>query len=152
MAKKKSAALLPFRYVNDELQVLLVHPGGPFWAKKDDGAWSIAKGEYADDEDPLTAAQREFNEETGFTAHGEFIPLGSEKQPSGKVITAWAFQGDFDASKATSNLFEMPWPPRSGNIQSFPEADRAEWFTLERAREKLIEGQRPFLSRLSSAL
>ena len=148
----KSAALLPFRYVDGVLQVLLVHPGGPFWARKDDGAWSIAKGEYADDEDALVAAQREFTEETGFTAAGEFIPLGSAKQKSGKVVTAWAVRGDFDVAGLRSNLFAMEWPPRSGTRQEFPEVDRGEWFSVDAANVKLIEGQRVFLTRLTQSL
>jgi predicted NUDIX family NTP pyrophosphohydrolase len=149
---KRSAALLPFRYRNDTAEVLLVHPGGPFWAGKDDGSWSLAKGEYEADEDPLAAARREFTEETGFVAAGEFLSLGEVRQKSGKFVTAWAFDGDFDASLARSNSFSMEWPPRSGRMQDFPEVDRAEWFAMEIARERLLEGQRPFLDALAALL
>jgi predicted NUDIX family NTP pyrophosphohydrolase len=145
---KKSAALLPFRYNGDTLEVFLVHPGGPYWAAKDNGAWSLPKGEYGDNEEPIAAARREFSEETGFTATGEFLPLDSARQKSGKVITAWAFRGDFDAAQLQSNLFSMEWPPRSGTIQSFPEVDRGAWFSIEMAQTKLINGQRPFLRTL----
>jgi predicted NUDIX family NTP pyrophosphohydrolase len=137
-----------FRWSGKTLEVLLIHPGGPFWAKKDAGIWSIPKGEYEPDEDPLTAARREFTEETGFTAEGEFIPLKAIRQSSGKIVKAWAVQGDCDASLAQSNLFEMEWPPRSGKIRKFPEADRAAWFPIEAARQKLLKGQQPFLDEL----
>jgi len=145
---KRSAALLPFRYNGDILEVFLVHPGGPYWAGKDDGVWSLAKGEYGDDEEPFAAAQREFTEETGFTAAGEFLSLETTKQKSGKVITAWAFRGDFDATQLHSNLFSMEWPPRSGTMRSFPEVDRGAWYSIDVAHTKLFEGQRPFLTRL----
>jgi predicted NUDIX family NTP pyrophosphohydrolase len=145
---KKSAALLPFRYAGDVLEVFLVHPGGPYWAAKDDGAWSLAKGEYADGEDALVAAQREFTEETGFVASGEFLPLQTARQKSGKVVTAWAFRADFDAAQLRSNLFSMEWPPRSRKTEEFPEVDRGAWFSIDQANVKLIEGQRPFLTRL----
>jgi predicted NUDIX family NTP pyrophosphohydrolase len=128
--------------------LFFVHPDDPFWAAKDDGAWSLAKGEYAGDEDPLDAAQREFTEETGFVASGDFLPLQTAKQKSGKVIIAWAFRGDFDASQLRSNSFSIEWPPRSGRTQEFPEADRGEWFSLDLANVKLIEAQRVFLTRL----
>ena len=131
------------------LEVFLVHPGGPFWKNKDAGSWTIPKGEYTAGEEALCAARREFNEETGFTlSHEEFNPLGELRQPSGKVITAWAFEGDFPAEELRSNLFSMEWPPKSGKMQEFPEVDRAAWFALEAAREKLIDGQRGFLDRL----
>ena len=148
---RKSAALLPFRFAAGTLEVFLVHPGGPYWAKKDDGAWSIAKGEYGDDEDPLAAAQREFTEETGFVADGTFIPLGTVKQKGGKLVTAWAFRGDFDATRARSNSFTMEWPPRSGKTEAFPEVDRSSWFSIHEASTKIIEGQRPLLEALVTA-
>jgi predicted NUDIX family NTP pyrophosphohydrolase len=130
--------------------VLLVHPGGPFWAKRDDGAWSIPKGEYEDGEEPLAAALREFEEEVGsaLDATGELIALGDVRQKNRKVVTAWAAEGDVDASAVRSNAFSMEWPPRSGQTQEFPEIDRAEWFSLARARAKLIEAQVAFLDRL----
>ena len=150
---KQSAGVLLFRRVGQEIEVLLAHPGGPFWKNKDDGAWSIPKGEYADNEDPLAAAKREFAEETGLTVAGDFIPLGEVRQPGGKVVTAWAVEGDFgtsfDAEHLRSNTFSMPWPPRSGKLQEFPEIDRAEWFPLEVARRKILKGQAEFLDRLA---
>jgi predicted NUDIX family NTP pyrophosphohydrolase len=130
------------------LEVLLVHPGGPFWARKDARAWSIPKGEYADDEDPEPAARREFLEETGWAIEGGLQPLGVIRQRAGKVVTAFAAKGDFDPATLKSNSFEMEWPPRSGNRASFAEIDRAEWFSLDEAREKMIDGQRPLLDRL----
>jgi predicted NUDIX family NTP pyrophosphohydrolase len=129
--------------------VLIVHPGGPFWAKKDVGAWSIPKGEYAEGEDPQACALREFEEETGTTLpKGELIELGAAKQRSGKVVTAWAAEGDIDADGIRSNEFEMEWPPRSGRMRSFPEVDRAGWFGLDEAAEKLNPAQVVFLERL----
>ena len=145
---KLSAGLLPFRRSEGFLQVFLVHPGGPFWARKDLGAWSIAKGEPSPDEDPLQAAIREFREETGFDPRGPFQELGQSRQPGGKIVQAWAFEGDFDPSLLQSNTFTMSWPPRSGRLQSFPEVDRAEWFTLETARKKILPGQVPLLEAL----
>jgi predicted NUDIX family NTP pyrophosphohydrolase len=130
------------------LEVLLVHPGGPFWAKKDDGAWSIPKGEFADGEEPLDAAKREFEEETGIPAVGDFIALESLKQPSGKLVFAWAVRSDFDPSRLKSNTFSMEWPPKSGRQQEFPEVDKAEWFNVEAARRKILKGQAPFLDQL----
>src|SRR5262245_47550688 len=121
---KHSAGILMFRRSGPEPEVLLVHPGGPFWAKKDDGAWSIPKGLYESGEDPLAAARREFEEETGCVPDGEFIALGSFKQPGGKIVAAWAVEGDFDLAGFKSNPFSMEWPPKSGRIQQFPEADR----------------------------
>ena len=138
-----------FRRAGHEIEVLLAHPGGPFWKNKDDGAWSIPKGEYADNEDPLAAAKREFAEETGLTAAGNFIPLGEVRQPGGKVVTAWALEGDFDTADLRSNTFSMPWPPRSEKLQEFPEIDRAEWFPLEAARRKILKGQAELLDRLA---
>ena len=128
--------------------MLLAHPGGPFWKNKDEGAWSIPKGEYDDDEDPLAAARREFAEETGSTIAGEFIPLGEVRQPGGKVVTAWASEGDFDSAKLNSNTFSMVWPPRSGKLREFPEIDRVEWFPLDVARRKILKGQVDLLERL----
>jgi predicted NUDIX family NTP pyrophosphohydrolase len=150
---KRSAGILPFRGRGPALRLLLVHPGGPFWAKKDLGAWSIPKGECEQGEDALAVARREFEEELGSPVPaGDAIELGELVQPSGKVITAFAIEGDFDASRLKSNLFEMEWPPKSGRLQSFPEIDRAQWFTLEEMREKILPGQRPFIDRLLERL
>lgn len=150
---KKSAGLLMYRRRNGILEVLLVHPGGPFWTKKDVGSWSIPKGEYtSEEEDPLEVAKREFQEETSFKASGEFIPLTPLKQPSGKIITAWAFEGDCDASAIKSNTFAIEWPPRSGRQQEFPEVDRAGWFSIPAAKEKIIKGQAGFLDELDEIL
>jgi predicted NUDIX family NTP pyrophosphohydrolase len=145
---KKSAGLLMYRRRHGVLEVFLVHPGGPFWQKKDVGSWSIPKGEYTTEEDPLEVAKREFWEETGFRASGEFVPLTSRKQPSGKIITAWAFEGDCDASTIKSNTFSMEWPPRSGKREEFPEVDRAGWFSIPDAKEKIIKGQSGFVDEL----
>jgi predicted NUDIX family NTP pyrophosphohydrolase len=150
--KRKSAGLLLYRIRDDKPQVLLVHPGGPYWAKKDVGAWTIPKGEFEDGEDSLAAARREFHEETGMEPAGEFVALRALRQPSGKMIHAWAFEGDADADAMRSNLFSMQWPPKSGQLQEFPEADRAAWFAMDEARMKLIAGQRPFLDELESLL
>jgi predicted NUDIX family NTP pyrophosphohydrolase len=136
-----SAGLLLYRRSQSEPEVLLVHPGGPFWIKKDDGAWSIPKGLYEENEDPLRAARREFAEETGCHADGAFIELGSFKQPGGKIISAWALEGDFDVGSLRSNTFSIEWPPRSGRIETFSEVDRAEWFTPPVARKKIVKGQ-----------
>ena len=150
---KKSAGLLMFRRQNSSgVELLLVHPGGPFWAKKDLGAWSIPKGEYEEPDDPLEAAKREFTEETGFLPRAPFLALGSLKQPSGKLITAWAFEGDCDPSALVSNSFELEWPPRSGKIQSFPEVDRAEWFDTAEARRRILPGQSPFVDAVEKAV
>jgi predicted NUDIX family NTP pyrophosphohydrolase len=146
---KRSAGVLLFRRAGGEIEVLLAHPGGPYWRNKDDGAWSIPKGEYADNEDPLAAAKREFAEEIGLTPSGDFIPLGEIRQPGGKVVTAWAAEGDLDTTRVRSNTFSMPWPPRSGKLQEFPEVDRAEWFLLAAARRKILKGQAEFLDRLA---
>jgi len=134
------------------VEVLLAHPGGPFWRGKDDGAWTIPKGEYAPPEEPFAAAQREFIEETGFDVVPPFLPLGEIVQKSGKRITAWAFAGDCDPAGLRCNTFELEWPARSGRIQNFPEIDRAQWFSLEDARRKIIAAQRPFIDRLEEAL
>ncbi len=150
MPARRSAGLLVYRLREGALEVFLVHPGGPFWRNKDDGAWSLPKGEYADGEDPLAAAVREFGEETGMTIAGEFEPLQPVRQAGGKVVTAWAIAGDFDAAAVHSNTFTMEWPPRSGTVRSFPEVDRAGWFTLDEARRKLLAGQRPLLDELAS--
>lgn len=146
---KLSAGLLPFRRSAHGLEVFLVHPGGPFWKKKDTGAWTLTKGEYREGEDPLAAALREFQEETGFRAESaEFLPLGEIRQAGGKVVTAWALEKDFDAALAKSNTFEMEWPPKSGKLQTFPEVDRAAWFPLAEARLKMLPSQLGFLDRL----
>jgi predicted NUDIX family NTP pyrophosphohydrolase len=153
---KASAGILVYRRGGDGgLEVLLAHPGGPYWKTKDDGAWSIPKGEIDDPgEEPLAVARREFEEELGSpppeTSHA--LPLGEVRQASGKTVTAWAVEGDLDVSRITSNTFEMEWPPRSGKKQAFPEIDRAGWFTIEEARRKLIAGQVAFLDRLGETL
>ena len=144
---KKSAGLLLFRYRGRDLEVLLVHPGGPLWAKKDEGAWSIPKGEIADEE-PLAAAVRECQEELGVSISGEFLPLVPLKQPGGKLIQAWAVAADFDPQTLNSNTFQMEWPPRSGTRQAFPEVDQAAWFSPEAARRKILRGQAPFIDQL----
>ena len=149
---RPSAGLLMFRRCGDAPEVLLVHPGGPFWTKRDLGAWSIPKGEFAPDEDPLAAARREFEEETGIRPEGEFIPLGSRRQPSGKVVHAWAFESDCDPTAIVSNTFVMEWPPGSGRRQAFPEVDRAGWFPLEAAKRKLVSGQVGFVDGLADLL
>ncbi len=134
------------------LQVLLAHPGGPYWRGKDEGAWTIPKGEYVPPEEALAAAQREFTEETGFAVTPPFLPLGEITQKSGKRITAWAFTGDCDPAQLNCNTFEMEWPPRSGRMQDFPEIDRIEWFSLDEARRKIIPAQRALIDRLENAL
>lgn len=145
---KQSAGLLVYRRQGRGIEVFLVHPGGPFWAKKDLGAWSIPKGEHTAEEDPLTAARREFEEETGMTIAGEFLQLGTVRQAGGKLVTAWVCEGDFDPDQLKSNLFEMEWPPRSGRMAKFPEVDRGAWFTLAEAHERILASQREFLTRL----
>ncbi|HVV37419.1 MAG TPA: NUDIX domain-containing protein [Acidimicrobiales bacterium] len=148
---KQSAALLVYRRTGEELEVLIVHPGGPYWAKKDDGAWSLPKGEYVDGEDPLTVARREFAEELGQPPPaGDVVDLGEVLQAGGKRVHAFAVAGDAEVSAITSNEFEMEWPPRSGRRQSFPEVDRAMWATIEVARVKLLGGQVPLLDALVS--
>ncbi len=145
---RHSAGILLYRRCNNILQVFLVHPGGPFWHAKDLSAWSIPKGEYAPGDDPLAAAHREFEEETGFAVPaGAMHPVGEVKLTSGKVITAWAIEGDCDATSIRSNNFSMEWPPRSGKQQEFPEVDRAAWFALAEAREKIHPARRAFLDR-----
>jgi predicted NUDIX family NTP pyrophosphohydrolase len=149
---KISAGILMYRFRKDVLEVLLVHPGGPLWSKKDSGSWSVPKGEYTDKEDPFIVAKREFQEETGFQADGDFKPLKPLKQPSGKIVSAWALEGDCDTSKVKNNTFKMEWPPRSGKQQEFPEIDRAEWFTIEMAKKKLLKGQVGFIEELCELL
>jgi len=149
---KKSAGILLFRQVASYREVMLVHPGGPFWAKKDEGAWSIPKGEFEASEDPIEAARREFQEETGFALTGNYLPLSPLRQPGGKIIYAWAIEGDFDVSNLKSNTFSLEWPPKSGQHREFPEIDRASWFPLEEARRKILKGQEPFLSEIEEKL
>jgi predicted NUDIX family NTP pyrophosphohydrolase len=146
---KLSAGVLLYRVRDRVVEVLIAHPGGPFWARKDDGAWSIPKGEYTDGEDPWTVAQREFSEELGLPVPaGPRIEFGPVKQPSGKVVTAFAVHGDLDITDTRSNTFELEWPKSSGRRQEFPEVDRVGWFPVAQARTKLLKGQRPFLDRL----
>ncbi len=140
-----SAGILMHRIRSGAREVFLVHPGGPYWRNKDDGTWSIPKGRYDESEEPLAAAKREFEEETGIVVDGKFATLGQFKQPSGKIITAFALEGDCDATRIHSNDFTIEWPPRSGRMQAFPEVDRAGWFTLDQARAKIAKGQRPIL-------
>jgi predicted NUDIX family NTP pyrophosphohydrolase len=143
-----SAGILLYRDRPEGREVLLIHPGGPFWAKKDEGAWSIPKGELTDGEDALGAAQREFHEELGTAVTGEFMKLEPIKQKGGKVVHAFAARGNFDAAELKSNTFSMEWPPKSGRQQSFPEVDRAAWFDLETARKKILPSQLPLLDQL----
>jgi predicted NUDIX family NTP pyrophosphohydrolase len=151
---KKSAGLLLYRQNSETgLEVLLVHPGGPFWRNKDDGAWTIPKGEFTDDEDPLEAAKREFKEETGSAApDGNYISLAPIKQKNGKLVYAWAAEGDFDTASLESNLFTMEWPPKSGRMQEFPEVDRADWFAAETAKRKMLSGQPALVDELLQRL
>jgi predicted NUDIX family NTP pyrophosphohydrolase len=142
---KRSAGLLMYRKRNGELEVFLVHPGGPFWAKKNEGAWTIPKGEYDPGEEPLAAAQREFHEETGFTASGDFVALGSVRQKSGKIVIAWGFEGDCDPVQLVSNTCAIEWPPRSGKQIEIPEIDRGRWFGLAEGRKHIREEQSQFL-------
>ena len=151
MAKKTTAGLLLYRRCT-ELEVFLVHPGGPFWTRKDAGAWSIPKGELEDGEDPLQAAKREFTEETGFTISGEFRSLDPLKQPSGKIIYAWAIEADYDPAQIRSNLFSLEWPPKSGKMKQYPEVDRAAWFNISEARNKILAGQMGFIEQLIAVL
>jgi len=145
-----SAGILLYRRALSGLEVFLIHPGGPFWAQKD--SWSIPKGEYSPDEDALSAARREFEEETGSPVDGDFLPLGLIRQPSGKQVTAWALEGDFDPAALVSNTCEIEWPPRSGRQIEIPEADRGAWFSLEAAHLKIFHGQEALLDRLAAAL
>ena len=148
MAKRISAGVLVYRRTAGVLEVFLVHPGGPFWAKRDRGAWSIPKGEVGEGEDMLQTAKREFREETGLPIDGDFIALTPLRQSGGKVVHAWAVQGEIDASRVKSNTFSLEWPPKSGARQQFPEIDKAEWFAIPEARERLLPGQRGFLAEL----
>ena len=149
---KKSAGILLYRLKNKFLEVFLVHPGGPFWIKKDLGVWSIPKGEFTDDEKPLDAAKREFQEELGINFTGEFIPLTPIKQKSGKIVYAWALEGDIDPNQIKSNTFEMEWPPKSGKKKEFPEIDRGEWFNVSDARQKIIPNQSALIDELINKL
>jgi predicted NUDIX family NTP pyrophosphohydrolase len=144
----QSAGLLLFRLEDHHIQLLLGHPGGPFWRRRDQGVWTIPKGLIAPGEDFRVAALREFAEETGHRPAGEFLLLGSAKQPGGKLVHVWAVQGDWDPAEIQSNTFEMEWPPRSGRRQEFPEIDRAAWFSIKEARAKILKGQAVFIDRL----
>jgi predicted NUDIX family NTP pyrophosphohydrolase len=153
MAAKSAGLLLYRRTDQGVVEVLIAHPGGPFWAGKDEGAWTVPKGEYDPGDDPLAAAYREFREETGFDApDGATISLGELRQPGGKRVTVWALEGNLDVARASSNTFEIEWPPRSGQVRAFPEVDRLEWAEVSLARTKLLPGQVPFLDRLTDAL
>jgi predicted NUDIX family NTP pyrophosphohydrolase len=151
-ANKRSAGLLLYRRTAGGIEVLLGHPGGPFWRNKDMGSWSIPKGLIGAGESPLAAAKREFVEETGYKPRGKSLPLGAAKQPGGKIVHVWAVEDNWDAALLKSNMFEMEWPPGSGRRQSFPELDRAAWLSLAEARAKLLKGQVVFLDRLVEAL
>lgn len=152
MATKQSAGILVHRKKDSCFEVFLVHPGGPFWKNKDEGAWSIPKGEFTDDEDALDAAKREFLEETGFPVSGNFVKLKPVKLKSGKKIFAWAIESDVDTMNVKSNFFEMEWPPKSGKLREFPEVDRAEWFEIERALQKINLGQASLIKELVEIL
>jgi predicted NUDIX family NTP pyrophosphohydrolase len=145
---KQSAGIVLYKRTDGLLQIFLVHPGGPFFRKKDDGAWSIPKGEFVDGEEPLAAARREFEEEVGKPINGNFIKLQPIRQKSGKTVHAWVVEGDIDHEHIKSNLFEMEWPPRSGKMTAFPEVDRAGWFTVDIARQKIIPGQAALITEL----
>jgi predicted NUDIX family NTP pyrophosphohydrolase len=147
---KRSAGILMYRRTRDGVQVLLVHPGGPFWAKRDAGAWSIPKGEYLETEDPLACALREFEEEAGVRPQGRFHSLGEIVQRGGKHVTAFAIEHDFDVTALKSNTFELEWPAKSGRRRSFPEVDRAAWFSLAEARQKILAAQAEFIERLAN--
>ena len=152
MAGTSSAGLLLYRIRHAAIEVLLVHPGGPYWKTKDDGAWSIPKGEFSPAEDPLVAARREFFEETGVAIEGDLRALKPIQQPGGKIVHAWAVEGDLDPTTIVSNTFDIEWPPRSGRLQSFPEIDRAAWFALPEATRKILRGQMPLLEELAQML
>lgn len=147
-----SGGILAYKYVEGKLEVMLAHPGGPFWARKDEAAWSIPKGLQETDESILDTAKREFEEETGCKIQTDLLELGTIKQPSKKLITIFAVEMEIDVNMVKSNLFEMEWPPKSGNIQKFPENDQAQWFTIEEARKKIFKGQKGFLDRLVDIL
>jgi predicted NUDIX family NTP pyrophosphohydrolase len=145
---KQSAGVLMYRRRADRVEVFLIHPGGPFWSKKDEGAWCIPKGEFTAEEPPLDAAKREFQEETGFPVSGNLIPLNPIRQAGGKIVYAWVIEGDCDPAAIKSNPFTMEWPLHSGLLKTFPEADHAAWFTLEQAETKMLRSQRPLLDQL----
>jgi predicted NUDIX family NTP pyrophosphohydrolase len=145
---RKSAGLLLYRLTHSEIEVFLVHPGGPFWARKDDGVWSIPKGEFSEGEDPLEAAKREFQEETGFEVAGKFQPLNPVRQSSGKIIYAWVVEADVNDAAVKSNTFSIEWPPGSGKARKFPEVDRTGWFSIDVARQKIVKGQAALLDQL----
>ena len=149
---KRSAGLLMYRIRNGRAEVFLVHPGGPFWAKKDLGAWSVSKGEYQEGEDPLDNAKREFQEETGFAVGETYLDLGTITQAGGKIVSAWAFEGDCDPGDLKSNLCQIEWPPRSGRTIEVPEVDRGDWFSIPEARERILKSQSPFIDRLCEKL
>jgi predicted NUDIX family NTP pyrophosphohydrolase len=149
---KQAAGILLYRRGPRGLEVLLAHPGGPLWARKDLGAWTLPKGQFTDDEEPIAAAKREFEEEMGSPPSGEFVQIGSIRQPSGKVVHAFVAESDFDVSTVHSNLFTLEWPPKSGKRAQFPEVDRAAWFSIDEARQKILKGQEPFLERLLALL
>ncbi|WP_142603830.1 NUDIX domain-containing protein [Solitalea koreensis] len=149
---QKSAGILLYRFNKSSYEVLLVHPGGPFWSKKDLGAWSIPKGEFSEHEEPLSAARREFTEEIGMPVTGEFIQLTSVKQKGGKVIYAWALQGSINTEHIKCNTFEIEWPPKSGKKQEFPEIDKAEWFSFSEAKQKINPSQAAFIDELINRL
>src|SRR3954471_24427309 len=151
-SRAQSAGLLLFRRRDGDIHILLAHPGGPFWRRKDHGAWTIPKGLVSSGEPPVSAAQREFVEETGDHRRGELAPLGAAMQPGGKVVHVWAVQGEWDPAELQSNVFEMEWPPRSGRRRSFPEIDRAAWFSIADARLKILKGQAVFIDRLLEAV
>jgi predicted NUDIX family NTP pyrophosphohydrolase len=149
---KQAAGILLYRRGRRGIEVLLAHPGGPLWARRDLGAWTIPKGQFSDNERPLAAAKREFEEEMGSPPTGEFVEIGSIRQPSGKVVHVFVAEGEFDVATVQSNLFSLEWPPKSGQRAQFPEVDRAAWFSLEEARTKILKGQEPFLDRLLTLL
>jgi predicted NUDIX family NTP pyrophosphohydrolase len=149
---KQSAGLMMYRKREGHIETFLVYPGGPYWAQKDLGVWTIPKGEFEGSEAPLDGAKREFHEETGFDPQGQFIELGTVKQNGGKIVAAWAFEGDCDADALTSNLCEIEWPPRSGHRLQFPEVDRGRWFSIAEAREHILKSQEALLDRLCAAL
>jgi predicted NUDIX family NTP pyrophosphohydrolase len=151
MMTKHSAGILLYRLKDHTLEVFLVHPGGPFWAKKDDGAWSIPKGEF-EEEDAQTAAKREFHEETGLYVEGDLLELNPQKQKGGKIVYAWALEGDLDPDEVKSNTFVLEWPPRSGKTQAFPEIDKGEWFTVQTALLKINQGQAGLIKELVEKL
>jgi predicted NUDIX family NTP pyrophosphohydrolase len=149
---KQSAGILLYRTIDHQLQVFLVHPGGPFYTNKDNGSWSVPKGEFLDDEDPLSAAKREFFEETGQAIEGTYIPLTPIKQKGGKRVYAWAIEGDIDPATVVSNTFELEWPPKSGKVKIFPEIDKAAWFDIEEAKLKINTAQVGLIEELLSIL